>query len=65
MDYEAGEWAGAVEEAWIRGRDQKIKRNQIGVLGGLRRKEEGREMAERVTGWVEQWWEARRMASGV
>lgn len=53
--YEAGEWAGAVEDAWIKGRERKSLRNGVGTTGGKRRCEEGQEMARRVVEWVEEW----------
>lgn len=58
-DYEAGEWAGAVEDAYMRGREQKALRNRIGVQGNERRKREGRQMAEDATAWVNHWWQSQ------
>jgi hypothetical protein len=53
--YEAGEWAGAVEEAWMKGRDRKRVRSELSAAGGARRSQEGKEMARKVVEWVEKW----------
>ena len=51
--YEMGEWADAVEEAYTRGREAKARKRQVGETG--RRAEEGREMARYVVDWVGRW----------
>ncbi|TFK79670.1 hypothetical protein K466DRAFT_592274 [Polyporus arcularius HHB13444] len=51
--YEVGEWADAVEEAYNRGREAKARKREIGETG--KRKEEGREMAQYVVDWVGRW----------
>jgi len=53
--YEAGEWARAIEDAWVMGREKKIVRNAIGMAHGKRRKEEGAEMVRRVLEWLKDW----------
>ena len=53
--YEAGEWAEAIEDAWMKGQERKRVRSILGDVGGKRRDEEGREMARQVVGWVEEW----------
>lgn len=54
--YESGEWAGAVEEAYIKGRDAKERKRREGQTG--RRAREGKEMAEMLVQWVQKWKEA-------
>jgi hypothetical protein len=54
--YEAGEWAGAVEEAWIKGQKQKSVHNEHISTRCTGRTQQGKEMARRVTEWVEEWW---------
>lgn len=58
--YEAGEWAGAVEEAWVMGRDRKRIRGGLSMADGARRNREGKEMARQVAEWVEDWWRPGR-----
>ncbi|KAI0787436.1 hypothetical protein C8Q74DRAFT_1251708 [Fomes fomentarius] len=53
VKYEVGEWAEAVEEAWVRGREAKARKRREGETG--RRTEEGREMARFVVDWVGRW----------
>lgn len=53
VKYEVGEWAEAVEEAWMRGREAKARKRREGETG--RRTEEGREMARIVVDWVGRW----------
>ncbi|KAF7966038.1 hypothetical protein HWV62_40441 [Athelia sp. TMB] len=55
-DYEAGEWAAAVDSAYQQGRALKAARSRVGAAGAERRKAEGRAMAEGVVGWVGRWW---------
>ncbi|KAI0682663.1 hypothetical protein C8T65DRAFT_750271, partial [Cerioporus squamosus] len=51
--YELGEWADAVEEAYNKGREAKARKRKVGDTG--KRKEEGREMAQYVVDWVGRW----------
>jgi len=52
--YEAGEWAGAVEDAWVKGRERKSARYRLGTADG-ERSQEAKAIAERVVDWVEEW----------
>jgi hypothetical protein len=52
--YEAGEWARAIEDAWIMGLRKKSALNGIG-LAQESRKEEGRTLARQVVEWVKDW----------
>ena len=51
--YESGEWAGAVNEAYHRGKDAKVRRRMEGETG--KRAAEGKEMAGTLIEWVERW----------
>lgn len=51
--YEKGEWAGAVQEAYMRGKDVKAKKRKEGETG--KRREEGREMARGLLDWLDRW----------
>ena len=51
--YEAGEWADAVEEAYRRGAAAKARKRAEGETG--RRTAEGRDMARTVVDWVQRW----------
>ncbi|RPD68439.1 hypothetical protein L226DRAFT_540699 [Lentinus tigrinus ALCF2SS1-7] len=51
--YEMGEWADAVEEAYRKGLEAKARKRQVGETG--KRAEEGREMAQYVVDWVGRW----------
>ncbi|KAH9944850.1 hypothetical protein B0H21DRAFT_791976 [Amylocystis lapponica] len=51
--YEVGEWAGAVNEAWAKGRDAKRLKRREGETG--KRTKEGRAMAQDVVNWVRRW----------
>ena len=53
--YEAGEWAAAVEEAWMKGRDSKRVRSELSMVDGAKRSQEGKKMARKVVEWVEKW----------
>jgi hypothetical protein len=55
QSYEAGDWAGAVEEAWAKGRESKWQKREIGV--GERSQEHGRQMARMIVDWVREWQE--------
>ena len=54
--YESGEWADAIEEAWLRGRARKARKRVEGERG--KRKEEGKTMAEGIVEWVGKWKQA-------
>ena len=51
--YERGEWADAVQEAYMRGMQAKAKKRQEGETG--KRREEGRKMAEGLIDWLDRW----------
>ena len=51
--YESGEWAGAVEEAYLKGKGAKAQKRAEGETG--RRAAEGKEMAEGLVAWVDRW----------
>jgi hypothetical protein len=55
--YEAGDWASAVEEAWLLGRNAKAEMRRKGRLGVdmNKRDEEGILLAGQVTDWVRAW----------
>lgn len=59
QSYEAGDWADAVEEAWIRGEDAKAKKRMDMAAGkGVDQREvEGRGMAKTVIDWASDWWD--------
>ncbi|CAK5268185.1 unnamed protein product [Mycena citricolor] len=50
--YEAGDWAGAIGEAYRRGSRAKSSRRLDGLEGVQRRKQEGRRMAEQIIQWI-------------
>lgn len=52
-DYEAGSWAGAVGEAWSKGREAKERKRKAGDSG--QRRKEGLEMAKDLVAWLEEW----------
>ena len=56
--YEAGDWAAAVSEAFVKGKKAKdAKRlDMTHGVGVDRREEEGRKLAGTVTDWVTEWW---------
>lgn len=51
--YERGEWADAVQEAYMRGKKAKAKKRQEGETG--KRRQEGRQMAEELLDWLDRW----------
>ncbi|OCH85724.1 hypothetical protein OBBRIDRAFT_784503 [Obba rivulosa] len=51
--YEIGEWAYAVQEAWMKGRDMKACKRKEGERG--LRKAEGKRMAQDLIEWVQSW----------
>ncbi|KAG1726696.1 uncharacterized protein EDB91DRAFT_56760 [Suillus paluster] len=55
--YEAGDWASAVEEAWLLGQNSKAQMRRNGRLGidMNKRDIEGKLLAGRVTDWVRAW----------
>lgn len=70
--YEDGDWADAVTDAWLKGRDGKARKRRDEALaleaevkgavcdapvsGARRRMEEGRSMARGLVDWVDEWW---------
>lgn len=56
--YEAGDWAATVEEAWVRGKVDKIRKRAEGATGtGTEtRKTEGLAMAAQTVSWTRNWW---------
>ena len=52
-EYEAGNWSAKVAEAWEKGGQRKRER-RMGI-GAVDRRKEGRQMAQYVMGWVEDW----------
>ena len=52
QQYEEGDWASSVEEAWIRGRRMKEERRRLGEIPVINRREEGRRMAQGVMEWI-------------
>lgn len=51
--YEGGEWAAAVEEAYLKGREAKARKRAEGETG--KRAREGKEMAEGLVSWIKRW----------
>ncbi|KZT73070.1 hypothetical protein DAEQUDRAFT_808608 [Daedalea quercina L-15889] len=51
--YERGEWADAVLEAYMRGKEAKARKRQEGETG--KRREEGSEMARGLLDWLDLW----------
>jgi hypothetical protein len=61
--YERGEWAGAVEDAWHKGKDAKLAKrvDEREVVSGHRvRSADEPGMVARVIDWVEEWWENKK-----
>lgn len=57
QSYEAGDWAAAISEAWIKGDAAKRKKREdmaMGIGAGIR-DGEGRKMAQGVVDWVNKW----------
>jgi hypothetical protein len=56
QSYEAGDWAAAIEDAWVKGRDAKWEKRRNGEMGlGLERaNEQGKEMARKVVNWAKE-----------
>lgn len=63
QSYEAGDWAGAVKEAWIKGEACKTKKRVDAAAGiGMDiRKIEGLDMAKKVVSWTRDWWSEERL----
>ncbi|TFK46081.1 hypothetical protein OE88DRAFT_1668231 [Heliocybe sulcata] len=59
--YEEGDWAAAVEEAWLKGKDAKARRRRLGEQETRRRIEEGNQMACQLLDWVEEWETASKL----
>lgn len=60
--YEAGDWAFAVEEAWVQGKEaKKRKRDEASAgIGMDDKRQEGRDMARKVVSWTQDWWTSLR-----
>jgi hypothetical protein len=58
QSYEAGDWATAVDEAWMKGREAKARMRRKAEMGiGLdKRNEEGRKLARHIVDWTQEWW---------
>jgi len=56
--YEEGDWAGAIEEAWAKGKDVKWRKRNDGAMGvGIRKREEDcAQLAGWIVSWVNEWW---------
>ncbi|KIY64423.1 hypothetical protein CYLTODRAFT_401903 [Cylindrobasidium torrendii FP15055 ss-10] len=54
--YEGGDWADAVSEAYEKGKDAKDKGRKDGVKTALRREKEGMKMARDILAWVDACW---------
>jgi hypothetical protein len=56
--YEAGDWATAVEEAWVNGREAKSRKRSVREMGIELEKsnEQGQAIARTVVDWVQEWW---------
>ena len=54
QSYEAGDWAAAVEEAWMKGKHLKSRKRTEAAVGARSevREMEGREMAKKVVRWT-------------
>jgi hypothetical protein len=53
QSYESGNWAIAIEDAYLKGHDTKTRQRKEGETG--KRAQEGSEMAQGLIRWVEQW----------
>ncbi len=51
--YEGGDWADFVEEAWAKGKAAKDRKREVGDNGELQ--EEGERMATQLLDWVREW----------
>lgn len=60
--YEDGDWAGAVQTAWLAGREAKERKRAIGDDGT--RKKQGMEMAGELVEWVRDWKAAEELHGG-
>ena len=56
--YERGEWAGAVAEAWERGKHGKMEKRKRGDGVGTV-KADTAELAKTVVSWIEDWWKGQ------
>ncbi|KAK2460945.1 hypothetical protein APHAL10511_007415 [Amanita phalloides] len=52
--YEGGDWADAIEQAWILGRERKAKKRDSFQENGMDRQRKIRELAETVLRWAEE-----------
>lgn len=57
QSYEAGEWASAVDEAYLKGRSMKEakRRDMRSGIGLGKREEEIKDLALEVLGWIRDW----------
>ncbi|KAG6879607.1 hypothetical protein C0992_000635 [Termitomyces sp. T32_za158] len=58
QSYEAGDWALAVEEAWVQGKGAK-ERKRAEASAGIAmddKRQEGLDMARKVVSWTQGWW---------
>jgi len=58
QSYEDGDWAGAVEEAWAKGKGAKWRKRKEGEfgIGLMKREEDGKKLARKVLDWARDWW---------
>ncbi|KAF4613681.1 hypothetical protein D9613_007850 [Agrocybe pediades] len=63
--YEAGDWTTAVNEAWTKGRDAKLRKvwEMQNAISVDKREKEGRRLAGTVTNWIESWWKRNGQVS--
>lgn len=53
--YEAGNWASAIEQAWEMGAEKKAARRLLGVRGDIRRRRQVEEMGKEFERWLGAW----------
>lgn len=53
--YEAGNWAAAIEKAWEMGAEKKMARRMLGVRGDNRRRRQVEEMGREFERWLSAW----------
>jgi len=58
--YEEGDWAAAIEEAWLKSKDIKVARRVLGEKGTKQRMDECDTMARELMDWFEDWRRAAR-----
>ena len=57
--YEAGDWAEFVQEAWKKGEAAKTRKRKVGDNG--ERRKEGEQMAAQLLEWVGRWEEGEQV----